>query len=91
MFDRMPVPIHLEVPAYPEIARRAHIEGLVTVWVKIDRRGRVAEAGVVESTAEMFEEAAIHAAFKCRFHPALQREVPVSCRIVIPFRFTLTH
>ncbi|MFH1419658.1 MAG: energy transducer TonB [Planctomycetota bacterium] len=89
IFDRMPVAIWIEAPVYPEMAHRAQLEGSVKVWVKIDKRGRVVEAGIVTSSAEIFEQAAIDAAFKSRFNPAYQREVPVSCRIVIPFRFTL--
>jgi len=88
-FDTRPVALYVEVPAYPDLARRADLEGLVIVRVKIDERGRVVRARVVESTADVFEPAALEAAFKCRFKPARQRDIPVPCSIVIPFRFTL--
>lgn len=88
-FDTQPVVLHLERPEYPEMARRADLEGLVKVRVKIDKTGQVVDAEVVASTAEVFDKAAIGAAYKCRFAPARQREIPVPCRIVIPFRFSL--
>jgi len=88
-FDTMPVPIHIETPRYPDLARKADLEGSVDVMIKIDEKGRVVQARVVRSTAEVFNQAAIEAAYKCRFKPALQRDVPVPCRIAIPFRFTL--
>lgn len=86
-FDTMPVPIHIEKPAYPDLARRADLEGFVEVMIKIDEKGRVVQARVVKSTAEVFNEAAIEAAYKFRFKPALQRDIAVPCRIVIPFDF----
>jgi protein TonB len=90
-FDTMPVPLHIERPKYPDLARRADLEGSVDVMIKIDEKGRVVQARVVKSTAEVFNDAAIEAAYKCRFKPALQRDVPVPCRISIPFRFSLRH
>ena len=50
--EKDPVVIYRIAPAYPELARRARIEG--TVWVKIwiDRKGEIREVKLCKSDAE---------------------------------------
>jgi protein TonB len=89
-YDEPPVPVHKEVPVYPELARQAEAEGEVWVRVTIDETGRVIRATIEKSNAiEALEQAAIEAAYKWLFKPAKQRDIPVKCQIVIPFEFTL--
>ena len=89
-FDSPPEPIRTVSPVYPDHAKRAGNEGTVRVEVVIDEIGRVVEARVVASDAtEILNQAARQAAFKWLFKPAKQRDVPVKCRIVIPFKFEL--
>jgi len=75
---------------YPELAQRAGVEG--TVWVKIwvDKEGKPRKALVLKSTAELFNQAAVDAAMKWVFTPALMRNGPVSVWVSIPFKFMLS-
>lgn len=75
--------------AYPEIARRAGLEGTVMVNVRVDRRGRVDRAEIIQSVHPILDRAAKTAAMRCRFTPGTQRSIPVPVWIAIPFRFRL--
>jgi protein TonB len=89
-FDTYPVVVQSAEPKYPELARKAEVEGTVMIMVTIDEQGNVISAWVAESSAEVLNEAAIEAAYKFKFTPAKQRDVPVKATISIPFRFSLT-
>lgn len=89
-FDTYPVVRQSAEPRYPELARKAEVEGTVVVMVTIDEQGNVISAWVAESSAEVLNEAALEAAYKFKFTPAKQRDVPVKATISIPFRFSLT-
>jgi protein TonB len=91
-YDMQPEPIHFEIPEYPELAREAGIEGVVQVRVVIDKEGTVVGAVVLFSdVTPSMERAALDAAYRCRFRPARQGNVPVRVTIVIPFEFRLTR
>ena len=89
-FEKAPVAIKIVEPKYPELAQRAGVEG--TVWVKIwvDKEGKPRKALVLKSTAELFNQAAVDAAMKWVFTPALMRNGPVSVWVSIPFKFMLS-
>jgi len=89
-FDTYPQVIYAAKPKYPELARKAEVEGTVVVMVTIDETGRVINAWIAESDAPILNDAAIEAAYKFKFTPAMQRDVPVKATISIPFRFSLT-
>jgi TonB family protein len=84
-----PVPVIRAMPEYPEIARRANMEG--TVWVKmlLDKEGRVKKAQVDKSNGDVFNDAALAAAMKWVFRPAMMNDGPVKVWVTIPFRFRL--
>jgi len=89
-YDSPPELIRSVQPEYPDMAREAEAEGSVQVEVTIDETGRVIGARVIESdTIQSLNNAALKAAREFLFKPAKQRDVPVKCRIVIPFRFSL--
>jgi protein TonB len=91
-FDEAPVLIEKVTPEYPLFAREAGLEGTVRVRVLVDEDGNVRDAQVVSSDSEVWpsmERAAVEAAMKCRFRPALQRTTPVKAHVVIPFEFLL--
>jgi protein TonB len=88
-FDTEPRLLMAVKPAYPELARKAEIEGRVTILVTIDENGRVIRAVVAHSDAEIFNQAAIEAAFKYAFSPAEQNGIPVKATIGVKFKFTL--
>ncbi len=89
--EKQPVPIKNPPPAYPEIARRAGVEG--TVWVKIwvDKEGKAKKAQVIKSDAELFNQNAIDAALQWQFTPAVMNNGPVAVWVSIPFKFKLNQ
>jgi len=87
--EKQPVPVKAPQPDYPEIARRAGVEG--TVWVKIlvDKEGKAKKAVVMKSDAEIFNEPAIKAALQWVFTPAMMNNGPVAVWAAVPFKFKL--
>ncbi|HID39367.1 MAG TPA: energy transducer TonB [Calditrichaeota bacterium] len=83
-----PVLIHKEKPIYPDLAKKAGIEGMVVVLVTIGKDGIVEDAKIYKSLP-MLDEAALAAAKKCRFKPAKQRDKFVRVKMTIPFHFKL--
>lgn len=89
--EKQPAPVKSPSPAYPEIARRAGVEG--TVWVKIwvDKEGKAKKALIQKSDAELFNQAAIDAAMQWVFTPAVMNNGPVAVWVSIPFKFKLNQ
>ncbi len=83
-----PVLIKKAVPRYPDLARKAQIEGKVVVTVTIDKKGNVESAKIFKSVP-MLDEAAQTAALQCKFKPAKQRDKFVKVKMNIPFDFHL--
>ena len=76
--------------AYPEIARKAGVEGRVFVKVLIDRKGNVVDTQVIKSLGNNgCDEAAIAAIKKVKWKPAKQRDKPVKVWVSIPVVFML--
>jgi len=86
--SQKPAILHKEVPKYPDLARRAQIQGNVTVTVTISKTGKVIDAKILKSIP-MLDEAALAAARKCTFKPAKQRDKFVKVKMAIPFVFKL--
>ena len=81
--------VHQE-PAYPERARRAGVEGLVTVRISLSASGEIAEVAVVGSSgSRLLDEAAVAAARSSIFTPAARGGVPVSAEATATYRFEL--
>lgn len=75
---------------YPDIARRAGIEGRVIVVAYVDETGRVVKTEVLKGvSAGGLNEAAQRAVEQMRFIPGRQRGKPVPVRIALPVNFTL--
>ncbi len=77
-----------EVPRYPEIAKRAGIQGTVQVLVTIDESGQVVEASVVNGNP-LLRAAALDAARRWRFSPTLLSRVAVRVQGILTFNFQL--
>ena len=75
-------------PVYPDLARKAGIEGMVVVKVLIDTKGNVDKVEVVKSHP-MLDDAAIEAAKQFKFKPGKQRDRYVRVWMTIPFTFRL--
>jgi protein TonB len=80
--------VNKAVPQYPDLARKAQIEGKVVVTVTIDKTGNV-ENAVIFKSVPMLDEAAVAAAMQCKFKPAKQRDKFVKVKMNIPFDFHL--
>lgn len=74
---------------YPETARRAGVEGKVTLRVKVGKDGRVKKTIIEDSPSSMLNEAAIKAVKEVIFTPAIQNGEPVECWVSIPINFKL--
>lgn len=85
-----PVEIYRVTPEYPEIAKKAGVEGTIVVKVLIDTSGLVEKVEVIKAHP-LLNQAAIDAARQFEFEPAKQRGVPVKVWISIPFNFSLSQ
>ena len=75
-------------PVYPEMARRAGLQGQVLVAFIVTREGRVAEPRVLKGP-EIFRAAALEAVRQFLFKPAMQNDRAIAVRMTIPIRFRL--
>lgn len=89
--EQRPVLVERVQPQYPSIAKRAGIEGDVWLQVFVDVDGSVIDAVVAkESGANAgFEEAALEAAYKCKWTPGMQNDQPVRVWVAYEVRFRL--
>ncbi len=76
---------------YPEIARKAGIEGRVVVQFIIDEEGNVVDPVVVRGIGGGCDEAAIEAVKKVQFTPGRQRGRAVRVRYSLPITFRLSQ
>jgi protein TonB len=74
---------------YPEIARKAGIEGRVFVEFVVDERGRVLNPRVIRGIGGGCDEAALAAVQKAKFKPGMQRGRPVKVKYSLPIVFKL--
>jgi TonB family protein len=76
----------LPQPAYPALARAAHVSGTVTVQVLIDEQGNVSAAHVVDGHP-LLHSVCVAAARQARFSPTLLEGEPVRVTGVIEYNF----
>ena len=88
-YEKGPVPVKIVQPDYPDIARRAGVEGTVLVKIWVDKEGKAKKVVILKTDAEIFNEAAIKAAYQWVFTPALMNNGPVPVWASVPFRFKL--
>ena len=82
--------IYHEKPKYPRLAEQAGLEGLVRVKALVSRDGTVKDAAIyVSSGMPSLDEAAVEAAFKCRYKPAIQNGRPVAIWVTYKVEFVL--
>ena len=75
---------------YPEMARKAGVEGMVIVQVVIDKAGNLVSAKVIKSLGNNgCDEAAIAAIKSVKWKSALQRDEPVTVLVAISVIFKL--
>ena len=92
--EEMPMPIGGIVAiqkkiVYPEIAKRAGVEGKVYVLAFVDEKGIVTKAQIIKGIGAGCDEAALDAVLKTKFSPGKQRGKPVKVQVSIPIVFKL--
>lgn len=87
--DEFPKPIKRADPVYPQLARKAGIEGVVYVQVSIDTTGAVTDTKILKSENDVLNEAALQAARQWTFTPAMKDWKKLAIVLTIPFRFKL--
>jgi TonB family protein len=88
--DEMPQLVKGVKPDYPDLAREAGVEGTVKLQLLIGLDGHVMRALVRPGgSVPMLDEAAIAAAMKTVFTPALANHRPVMVWVTQDYRFTL--
>jgi len=77
-------------PEYPAQARRRGYEGLVFLEVLVDRKGRVTDLKVVQSSGfPILDQAALQAVRHWLFKPAKKGNELIEDRVRVPVRFRL--
>lgn len=73
------------VPEYPKEAREKGVEGEVWVKMWIDTLGRVTKAFIEKTPDQALSYAALDAALKTKFKPAMLDGQPIGVWLVAPF------
>jgi len=82
---------YMPPPEYPEIARLAGVEGVVTLWLYIGSDGQIKDVQILEeSGVTSLDEAAIAAAYNTRWTSARNNDMPVGVWTTLHYNFTLT-
>lgn len=74
---------------YPEMARRARIEGRVIIQFIVNERGDVEDPQVIRGIGGGADQEAIRVVSQAKFKPGLQRGRPVRVQYSMPIVFTL--
>lgn len=89
--EKMPEMTHQEDPVYPEEAKEKKLEGEVWIKALVGKDGKVIKA-IVDKPSESehgFDEAALEAARKCEYKPAIQNGKPVA--VWVSYKVDFTH
>lgn len=76
-------------PQYPDLARRAGIDGTVELEVSIDAKGKVTDVEVVRGLPLGLSDAAADAVRRWTYRPARGPDGPVASRKTVRIRFAL--
>jgi len=92
--EEMPYPIGgvqaiLNLVKYPEIARRAGIEGKVYVLAYVNEVGTVTKTEILKGIGGGCDEAAEYAVKRTKFSPGKQRGKSVKVKVMVPVVFKL--
>ncbi len=81
--------LYKAIGGYPELARKAGIEGTVIVQFTVDENGKVTDPKILRTPSEILSDAVLRALKKVRFTPGKQRGRAVKVRMSIPVRFKI--
>ena len=93
--EEMPYPIGgiqaiQDLIVYPEIARRAGIEGKVYVLAYVNEEGNVIKTEILKGIGGGCDEAAEYAVKHTKFSPGKQRGKPVKVKVSVPIIYRLS-
>lgn len=74
---------------YPDIAKRANVQGRVIIQFVVNERGEVENPKVIRAIGAGCDEEALRVVSQARFIPGHQRGVPVRVQYTIPVVFML--
>jgi protein TonB len=74
---------------YPEIAKRAGVQGRVFVKAFVDEMGNVTKVELIKGIGAGCDEAAMNAVQQTEFKPGKQRGKPVKVQVTVPVLFRL--
>ncbi len=74
---------------YPELARKAGVEGMVVVQFIVDQQGNVTEPTVLRGIGAGCDQEALRVVKEAKFSPGKQRGKPVRVKMSLPIRFSL--
>ena len=74
---------------YPEIAKKAGVEGRVYIQFVVDEHGNVVDPVVLRGIGAGCDEEALRAVKQARFTPGKQRGKPVPVKMSLPVTFSL--
>lgn len=74
---------------YPEIAKRAGVEGKVYILAYVNEKGEVTKTEILKGIGAGCDEAAEKAIKDTKFKPGKQRGKPVKVKVSVPVVFTL--
>jgi protein TonB len=84
---KAPVVLKRVAPTYPEMARRARLNGFVILECIIDQNGRIRDARVLRSSSLAFEQPALDAIQKWEFSPGSLDGKPVNVQFDLTVNF----
>lgn len=86
-----PVCTYMPPPAYPEMARMAGVEGIVTLWVYVDAQGITREVQLMQTSGvSSLDEAALSAAMNTRWNAARNNNAPTGVWTTLRYNFSLS-
>lgn len=87
-----PVCTYRPTPTYPDLARQAGVEGVVTLWIYVNADGTVADVQLYNSSGvNSLDEAAMSAAWNTRWSPARNNGQPVGVWTALSYNFELSN
>ena len=84
-----PKPIVVPQPSYTDDAQAAAVEGKVRVQLTVDETGKVIDVKLIQGLGHGLDEAALQAAKRATFEPALRCGRPARATFTIAMRFKL--
>lgn len=84
-----PVLIHKVQPEYPEIARKARIQGVVILEAIITKEGNVENVKVLRRLHPILDQAAVNSVQQWHYKPATLNGRPVKVYSTVTVKFTL--